>query len=433
MSPSVAATAVGLFDPKLIVVVVHGHQPSASTQKMPAAVTLVKAIKREVKDVPVLIVGGHPAALPEQTLKETGADYVCTGEGFIAIERLAHGAHPWGVIGGDGYHTPSAPNVSDLDHEVPGGCWDLLPMSGYRSYAHHAWSNNFERQPYASIYTSLGCPWRCSFCMIQSPFRRGDEQALKGKANSYRMWSADHVLREVETLVERYNVVNIRIDDEMFVLNESHVFSICDKITERYGDRLNFWCYGRVDCTRPKFLYRLRRAGFKWLCLGIESVSDEVRDGIDKSQYGATDIIKTVRQVQQAGINVIGNYMFGLPKDTLRSMENTLQLALELKTEYVNFYATVAYPGSALWDEKIMAGWQPPQNWLAWSFHSKEHTPLGTETLSPVEVLRFRDEAFKRYFLDGGYRNYVWQKFGQRAIEEIDGMLSHDLKRDLFS
>src|SRR5689334_1122173 len=98
---------------------------------------------------------------------------------------------------------------------MPGGCWDLLPMDKYRSYAHHAWTNNFESKPYASIYTSLGCPFRCSFCMIQSPFVEGDNLQFDGKANSYRLWSPAVVINEIETLVDKYGVKNIRIDDEM--------------------------------------------------------------------------------------------------------------------------------------------------------------------------------------------------------------------------
>jgi hypothetical protein len=95
-------------------------------------------------------------------------------------------------------------------------------------------------------------------------------------------------------------------------------------------------------------------------------------------------------------------------------------------------YCTVAFPGSQLWNDKIKQGWIPPSNWLAWSFHSYEHEPLGTKYLLPEEVLAFRDYAFKRYFNDESYRAYVLGKFGERAITEIDFMLSHDLKRRLL-
>lgn len=430
-----AARMASHLEPKLVCVVVHGAQPSASTQKMPAAAAAVKALHDRMPEVPVMLIGGHPAALPLKSLQETGADYVCTGEGPVTVyEFMKYGKKAArGLVDREGTWTAPSPNVIDLDHDMPGDCWDLLPLPRYRSYAHHAWTNGFARTPYASIYTSLNCPYHCEFCMISSPFRNGDQLATrKDGVNLYRMWSAKSVMRELEVLVEVYNVKNIRINDEMFVLNPMHVESICRAISERYGDRLNLWSYGRVDCTKEKFLDQMQAAGFKWLCLGIESVSDDVRDGVAKGEYGRKEIVDTVRRVKAHGINIIANYMFGLPNDTFTSMNDTLNLALELKTEYVNMYAAVAFPGSKLWDDKIKDGWTPPSNWLAWSFHSYEHEPLGTKHLLPEEVLAFRDYAFKRYYNDKSYRTYVQAKFGERAITEIDFMLGHELKRRLL-
>ena len=458
LSPAVVANIAQGYRPRLIVIVVHGHQPSASTQKMVATTETVRELKQLLPDVPVLLVGGHVAALPARSLIETGADFVCTGEGPVTTYELAwaikHNQPIQNVRGlvfdggtisrllpGIYYHpdssiirwTKPAPNVEDLDRDLPGGSWELLPMKAYRSYGHHGWTNGMKREPYASIYTSLGCPYACSFCMIQTPFRQGDQLRSDGKdIRFYRKWSADTVIKEIETLVEHYGVTNIRINDEMFVLHEPHVISICDKVIERYGDRLNFWCYGRVDQTKEKFLEKMRQAGFKWICLGIESMSEHVREGVDKSEYGMDEIFKTVRRIQNHGINIIGNYMFGLPDDTLESMQQTLDMALELRTEYVNFYATVIYPGSLLWDLKINTGWKPPESWLAWSFHSYEHEPAGTNTLSPAEVLKFRDQAYQTYMRDPSYLDLVRRKFGRAVAESVVKTADIPLRRKLL-
>src|SRR5688572_18790939 len=69
------------MDPLLVAVVVYGHQPSASTQNMTAAGAICAALKESSPRRPVLLVGGHAAALPERTLREEAADYVCGGEG----------------------------------------------------------------------------------------------------------------------------------------------------------------------------------------------------------------------------------------------------------------------------------------------------------------------------------------------------------------
>jgi hypothetical protein len=117
------------------------------------------------------------------------------------------------------------------------------------------------------------------------------------------LWSPESVIKEIDFLVERRGVKNIKFVDEMFVLNRNHVLGICDRIIER-GHKLNIWAYARVDTVKDEFLDKLARAGFRWLALGIESGSKHVRDGMEKGRFGSTDILKVVKKIQDAGINV---------------------------------------------------------------------------------------------------------------------------------
>ena len=71
---------------------------------------------------------------------------------------------------------PAAPLVKDLDTDMPGVAWDLLPMSRYRAHNWHCFGH-LQREPYAALYTTLGCPYHCSFCCIQAPFKDGEEAA----------------------------------------------------------------------------------------------------------------------------------------------------------------------------------------------------------------------------------------------------------------
>ena len=91
-------------------------------------------------------------------------------------------------------------------------------------------------------------------------------------------------------------------------------------------------------------LDKLKRAGFNWLAFGIEAASDRVLSDVDK-RYEIEQVYDTIARVKAAGINIIGNYIFGLPEDDLDSMQETLDLAMELKTEFANFYSAMAYPG----------------------------------------------------------------------------------------
>jgi radical SAM superfamily enzyme YgiQ (UPF0313 family) len=438
LAPEEVAAHVKERNPLLTAVVIYGHQPSASTQVMPSAGAICTAIKNESNDANVILVGGHVTALPEQTLQEESADFVCTGEGpytlLDLVQALKETSPNLKAVRGICFDeegavttTQAAPLVSNLDGEMPGMAWDLLPMDKYRA---HNWEcfGGLERQPYASLYTSLGCPYKCSFCCIQSPFKEGEREAgYSPNVNTYRLWSPEATMAQIDTLVNDYGVRNFKIADEMFVLNRKHVEGICDAIIER-GYDLNIWAYARVDTVKEGMPEKLKKAGFNWLAFGIEAASESVRDNVQKG-YSQEDIYSTVQKVQSEGIYVIGNYIFGLPEDTHDTMQETLDLAMDLNCEFANMYCTMAYPGSELYKEALQHGWELPETWGGYSQHSIDTRPLPTNHLNASEVLRFRDDAFHTYFANPSFLKMIEQKFGQVTVNHINDMASHRLER----
>jgi len=433
LSPvGVADFISGNYKPTLIVMVVYGFQPSASTQNMSAVGETCRALKAINPSCRIMMTGTHPAALPERTLREEAIDFVCDREGpetiLLTVRALKAGTSSFAGIPSLWYRVsdvlmsnPPAALMEDLDGEMPGVAWDLLPMEKYRAHNWHCFEHIHERRPYVSMHTSLGCPYKCTFCCINAPFGRP----------SYRMWSPDTVIKEIDILVNKYGVKNIKFVDEMFVLNRNHVIGICDRIIER-GYDLNIWAYARVDTVRDEYLDKLNRAGFRWLALGIESGSKHVRDGVEKGRFGSPEIVKTVNDIQAAGINVIGNYIFGLPDDTRESMQETLDLAIETNCEFANFYCAMAYPGSKLYAMAIENGWALPDSWIGYSQHSYETFPLRTQTLTSAEVLKFRDEAFHKYFTNPRYLNMVRKKFGEDVVAHLSEMTRIKLNRKLL-
>ncbi|MCG3774475.1 MAG: Hopanoid C-2 methylase [Nitrospira sp.] len=309
--------------------------------------------------------------------------------------------------------------------------WDLLPMEKYRAHNWHCFGD-LKREPYASIYTTLGCPYHCSFCCIQAPFKSGEKLlGMKATTNSYRFWSPELVVSQIDLLVEKYGVRNIKVADEMFVLNPRHVLGICDRLIER-GYNLNIWAYARVDTVKEGMLEKLKKAGFTWLAFGIESGSDRVRDGVDKS-FSQEEIFSTLKRVRAEGINVAANYIFGLPDDDANSMKATLDLALEVNAEWANFYCTMAYPGSPLYEQALREGWRLPSTWSGYSQHAVDSVPLPTRHLPAAEVIRFRDAAFNTYFGEARYLEMISGRFGVETADHIRQMTSYRLERhDVF-
>jgi radical SAM superfamily enzyme YgiQ (UPF0313 family) len=274
----------------------------------------------------------------------------------------------------------------------------------------------------------LGCPYHCSFCCIQAPFKSGEKLlGYREAVNSYRFWSPKTVLSQIEHLVKAYGVRNVKFADEMFVLNHKHVLAICDGIIER-GLDLNIWAYARVDTVRDGMIEKLKRAGIRWLAFGIEAANKRVREDVQKG-FGQEEIFKTIQKVREAGINVIGNYIFGLPEDDLESMQETLDLAVELNCEFGNFYSAMAYPGSELYRVATQEGWPLPEAWSGYSQHSVDTLPLPTRHLSAAEVLRFRDQAFQTYFRSPRYVGMVTRKFGAETARHLHQMADQPLVR----
>lgn len=412
---------------KITTIVVYGQQPSASTQNMHAASLLCEAIAKINPEIQTILIGGHVSALPARTLAEESCTFVCQGEGLATLLAILEDRF-LDAIPGLGYRTssgikinPPAPVVPQekMKDVLPGVAWDLLPMKNYRAHNWHAFSNNNDRSHYASIYTSLGCPYKCTFCCINAPFG----------GSSFRFWDPDFTLGQMQLLVDKYQVKNLKIADEMFVLNKNHYMKIADGLIERQLG-LNIWAYARIDTVKADTLSTLKKAGINWLALGIESGSKFVRDGVKKGRFGGADITEIVKRTQDAGINVIGNYIFGLPDDDFKTMQETLDLAIELNCEMSNFYSAMAYPGSQLYTMAIEKGWPLPDTWLGYSQHSRESLPLRTEHLTSGQVLGFRDYAFDKCFQGSRYLGMIKEKFGNDTFEHIQQMNKHKLIRD---
>ncbi|MBN2138012.1 MAG: cobalamin-dependent protein [Sedimentisphaerales bacterium] len=419
--------------PVLVAVGAVGSNPSASsTPKMVASGRLLNLIKSEFPKLMTALYGIHPSALPERTLTEERADFVFKGECFYTVvellERLkSDGRQSNYNIQGLSYRKNGRVISNGWGHlvenidELPFTAWDMLPMKEYRAHNWHCFGHLDQRQPYAVLYTSFGCPFSCTFCNINANYN--------GKSG-VRFRNPTRIVDEIGMLVAEYGVRNIKFADEIFGLRESHIVQTCDLITER-GYNLNIWAYTRIDTINQRLLEKMKAAGINWLAFGIESGSKKVRDGVVKGRFDRNAITKAIDMTHEAGIYIVANFIFGLPDDDAETMQETLDMAKELNCEYTNFYTAMAYPGSQLYEEMVAQQADLPDNWLGYSQFSREALPLSNKQLSSSEILRFRDKAFEEYHDSQPYLDMIERKFGIATVEHIKQMLEHKLVRNL--
>lgn len=347
--------------PQHIIFVVMGNNPSvSSTIKMPITKKLIDNLLGEFD---IKVAGLHPSALPQQTKMELGVD-VLRGKCF------------------DG--TPDMP-------------YDLVPMDKYISHFWHNLHDGSARQPYAVTYTSLGCASNCHFCTVVCQY---------GWQRKVWYRDIDAFIKEVDLLVSKYNVRNIKLYDEHFTTNHIRVNEICDKLIERRYD-LNIWAYARVDTVNPKMLDKMWHAGFNWLGYGFESGSDIIlaQSGKRASNMQAR---MAVKWTHEAGINVIGNFIFGLPLDTLETMQTTLDFAKSLNIEFANIYYCENLPGTGIYQNGN-------KDWSQFGQFSNQ---------KKTEVIKFRNKAFNDYYTDINYLNHIKVRFGEQAVKQIQDMLA---------
>ena len=442
-----AAKRITEYKAKVVCFVVYGQQPSASSQNMEGATATARELKNLAPDTFVVFVGGHVAALPIETMNnETCIDAVCQNEGVYTLHALlsltkiddTEMKRVPGLVfrdrEGNVIMNESSAIVAkeDLEQDLPGMAWDLLPpLSRYRTAGWHSWSNDTEKQPFAALYTSLGCPYKCSFCMINIINRtKQGPNVTSQDSNTFRFWSPEFIIKQFDEIA-RQGVRNVKIADELFVLNPRHFEAICDLIIQR-GYDFNIWAYSRVDTCKPKYLAKLEKAGIKWLGLGIENPNNELRKEIHKEGFQDVKVLDLINNIRDAGINVGGNYIFGLPYDTKESMEATLQFAIENPTEMANFYSAMAYPGSPLYNQARIFGQELPSTYSGFSQHSYDTLNLGNNHVSSSEILAFRDKAWDTYHSSEKYLNLLENKFGQKARDELDSTKTIKLKRKLL-
>src|SRR5213078_1465475 len=130
---------------------------SATTISIHNAARIAARLKALVPGVVVTVGGPHVSAVPERTLAMfDGFDYGVVGEGERSYPDLI-------AREGDGVHVN--PRAAYLDGEeldrLPEPAWELVPDFPLRFQPNVF---NYRATPVASVVTSRGCPFSCTFC-----------------------------------------------------------------------------------------------------------------------------------------------------------------------------------------------------------------------------------------------------------------------------
>lgn len=460
-----SAKAINDINPRIVCMTCYAQNPNDSTARMEGVSATSKALKQINPNCKIVAVGPHMAALPRECLvEEENLDFICQNEGVYTILNLLrvsdlNDESQLLKVKGLGFRSKqykrksllklveeeivhdqniilNEPEIvvprNLLEQDLPGIAWDLLPSpTKYRTSGWHSWPNNTEVSPFASLYTSLGCPNKCDFCMINIINRRDNTPGIAAAdSNMFRYWDPKFMITHFDKLAEM-GVTNIKIADELFVLNPNHFMELCKLIKER-GHKFNIWCYSRVDTCKPQYLQALKDAGVNWLALGIENPNQTMRREFTKGGFEEVKVKDLIDDIHKAGINIIGNYIFGLPPDTQQSMKETLEFAMNNLTEAFNLYPAQALPGSPLYVQARKEGWKLPDRYAGYSMLGYHTQNTSTTNLTAAEILLARDEAWYKYHSNPKFLQLLEDKFGIKARQNVEESLKIQLKRKIL-
>ena len=124
--------------------------------------------------------------------------------------------------------------------------------------------------PYATIFTSRGCPFQCIFCSQHTMYGR-----------NVRTHSTERVISELKEITEDIGVEHVIIMDETMTLNKARTLSLCQAIKDE-GLKFTWEGWTHASTINEEILVAMKAAGLIRLSFGIESGDPEILKIIKK-------------------------------------------------------------------------------------------------------------------------------------------------------
>lgn len=378
--------------------IVTGMKPkmiffSSITSTFDRAVTAAKKLKANLENTPIILGGVHATIMKDKILdEESPFDAVVIGEGEITSLELARYyldnslalEEIKGICfkkSGNVITTSPREPVENLD-TLPYPARDLLDMAEYQPLP-----NQYLRLPVVHMVAIRGCPYQCTYCSNNTVF---------GK--KIRLRSPKGVVDEIKFVMEKYGAKEIAFWDDTLTIKKDWIGELCDRIINE-GIDIVWSCYARVNTVDKDLLKKMKSAGCWNIFFGLESGSQELLDNIKKG-ITLEQIRNAISWTKEAGIETRGSFMLGLPGETPELARKTVDFAISLDLDYVQFCITTPYPGTELYAnaEKYGTLNKTLSKYTIWE---PVFVPKGYR--DSEELKKVHTEAFRRFYLRPAY------------------------------
>jgi radical SAM superfamily enzyme YgiQ (UPF0313 family) len=231
------------------------------------------------------------------------------------------------------------------------------------------------------VQAGRGCPHSCTFCSIACIYR-----------GRYLPRPVNEVVRDIEA-VRSLGVKRFYLIDDNLVSNPQYLEALCESIIPL---KMTWATQCSLELARhPALLKKVRRAGAVMMSFGVESLSQEGLDRLNKKWLRADRHAESIRALGDAGIMVSSEMMVGTDGDTEESIRATLDFVEELRIPVPRFYILTPMPGTVLFDEMKAAGRLLTENYEEYDGSRAVHRP---EKISPEKLTELYWWLYGRLF-----------------------------------
>jgi len=387
-------------------VVLHTSTPSFKMD-----VQTAELIKEKNPNTTIAFVGGHPTAMPDQTLQASEViDIAARKEFDFSMKEVSEGMD-WDQIRGISYRK-NGQIVHNLDRTpMTSEELDSLPFVTQiydRDLDFRKYNSPYCQYPYVSLYTGRGCPARCTFCLWP--------QVTTG--HSYRTRSVDNVIEEVKEMTRLFpGMKEIFFDDDTFTADPKRAREIATRL-KPLGVCWSTNSRANVDYETLKVM---KDGGLRLFVIGYESGNAQILKNIKKGVALETSR-RFTKDCHDLGILIHGTFILGLPGETRDTMQETMRFAREMDPETIQVSLASPYPGTAFYDHALENGFIKPEDMVDETGYQKcviNYPNLsGEEIFSTVEKFytsyylrpRYIFKAVKKMARDGDERKRMWQE-----------------------
>lgn len=328
---------------------------------------LTKQIKN---DKNVIVFGGvHASALPEDVLREPCIDLVVKGEGERSILSIVNDVSHYTKIL---KRVVCSEYIEDIN-TIPFP--DRVTIKNERNIQ-QAYADNKKR--IASVMSSRGCPFRCSYCCSAVVWQR-----------KTRFRSPENILDETEELVSQQNIQFLKFADDTFTVNKNRVLEFCRLKTER-GIDLPFGANAHINTIDEDLLKALSNNNCEELWYGVESGSPKILKDMHKN-IKIEDIKRIFKMTKDFGMKTRAYFLIGMPNETIEDIRMTEQLCDEIEPDIVGFTLLAPYPTNEYFDYVTMKDW----DWSTFDEYTNDW--VHTQTLSNAQLKIEQKRLIEKY------------------------------------